>query len=429
MNALKILVGLNLVVLIVMTAAYLYQLVYTVIGLINGRRAKSRKADETPVPLKRYAALICARDEENVIGELVGSLLRQDYPHQLYDVYVLADNCSDETAAAARTAGARVYVRHNTSEVGKGYALDYLLGCIGRDYGSDHYDGFFIFDADNIVDKGFIAAMNRTYAKGYDVITCYRNSKNFGANWISASYSIWFLREARFLNFPRMLTGNSCAVSGTGFFVSNEIIKANHGWPFHLLTEDIQFSADCIVNGRLIGYCDDAVIYDEQPTSFVQSWKQRLRWAKGFFQVDRRYMLPLLKGMFTNKRTRMSCYDFFMTIAPATFLTLFAVLYNVVMLLDLAFTPTLLHYLVVAEAIRYLEYAAINYYLGMVSYALLTVMMEWKRIEASNRHKLMYIGLFPIFMLTYVPITFMALNHKVGWSHINHYAASTFTKQ
>lgn len=420
MNTYQWLVYFNITVLFLMTAAYLYQAVYTVIGLIKRKSMTARAAQ--PVKLGRYAALICARNEQDVIGQLVSSIKQQNYPHQLLDTYVLADNCTDLTAVNAAAAGATVYQRTNKQKIGKGYALDYLLQRIGVDKGTDYYDGYFIFDADNLLDTNFVAAMNRTAAQGYQVITCYRNSKNFGANWISASYSIWFLREARFLNAPRMVVGNSCAVSGTGFYVANKIVQVNNGWPFHLLTEDIQFSADCIVNGIKIGYCDDAMIYDEQPTSFSQSWKQRLRWAKGFFQVDLHYMKPLVKGTFTSPNAKMSCYDFFMTIAPATFLTFIAILYNVFLLVDLSLSPTLLHYLVAAQAIEYLSLAVLNYYIGMSAYALLTVVSEWKRIEATSFKKLIYIGLFPLFMMTYVPITFYALFAKVGWSHIDHYA-------
>ena len=175
---------------------------------------------------------------------------------------MLADNCTDDTAAAAERAGARVFVRHNSEQVGKGFALDYLLkkikGGLGEG-GYREYDGYFVFDADNIIDPNFVAEMNRTYAKGFDVITCYRNSKNFASNWITYGYSLWFLYEARYINAARMALKNGCAVSGTGFMVASRVIEENDGWPFHLLTEDIQFSENCAIDGNLIGYCDKAM--------------------------------------------------------------------------------------------------------------------------------------------------------------------------
>ena len=131
--------------------------------------------------------------------------------------------------------------------------------------------------------------MNRTFCDGYDIITSYRDSKNYGSNWISAGYALWFLRETRYLNHARFLLGTSCAVSGTGFFFSQRILEKNGGWPFHLLTEDIEFTVHNIINGEKVGFCSKAVLYDEQPVSFRQSCRQRMRWAKGYIQVFQKY--------------------------------------------------------------------------------------------------------------------------------------------
>ena len=285
-----------------------------------------------------------------------------------------------------------------------------------------------IRDRDNIVDPNFVREMNKTYDQGYRVATCYRNSKNFGANWISASYSIWFLREARFLNAPRMMTGNSCAVSGTGFMVASSVIRENGGWPFHLLTEDIQFTVDCVLKGRKIGYCDGAMVYDEQPTTFRQSWNQRLRWSKGFFQVDRHYLFSLAKGTVSRKHLRMSCYDMFMTVAPCVFLTLGAALLNLALLLLVCTQPFIIARLIEMETGRYLFFGIVNTYLGMAGYGLLTVLSEWKRIPASTSEKLRYIAMFPVFMATYIPITLVALCRNVQWTPITHYSSRQLTR-
>lgn len=163
-----------------------------------------------------------------------------------------------------------VYTRFNREKVGKGYALEQLLLHIEEDY-PKVYDGFFVFDADNVLDCRFVEEMNRTFSDGYEVVTSYRNSKNYGDNWISAGYALWFIRESRYLNNSRMLLGTSCAVSGTGFLFSRQVMESTNGWKFHLLTEDIEFSVHHILQGRKIGFCADAVLYDEQPVTFRQS--------------------------------------------------------------------------------------------------------------------------------------------------------------
>ena len=256
------------VLTLILAVLYAYQAFYVVVGLLRRKYPVSGQAKT----LHRYAVLISARNEEEVIGELIESLQQQDYPKELLDIYVIADNCTDATAQVARQAGAHVYERFDRVRVGKGYAMDWFFHRLEEEGKGGVYDGYFVFDADNIVDPAFVREMNNVFDSGdYAAITCYRNSKNYASNWISAGYSLWFLREARFLNFSRMQMGTGCAISGTGFLVSAQVVRDNGGWPYHLLTEDIQFSIDCAVQGRRIGYCDKAVVYDEQPTTFQQS--------------------------------------------------------------------------------------------------------------------------------------------------------------
>ena len=403
--------------MLLFTLLYLYQGFYLVVGLLL-RRHKDR---HEPSRLHRFAVVVSARNEEQVIGELLDSLRKQDYPRELLDLYVVADNCTDDTAGAARKAGAFVYERRDPIHKGKGYAMDYLFRRL-KEEGKDCYDGYFVFDADNLVDPSFVREMNRTFDKGYDAVTCYRNSKNFGDNWISAGYSIWFLREARFLNFPRTLLGTNCHVSGTGFLVSSKVIEENGGWPFHLLTEDIQFSVDCAIRGKRIGYCDTAVIYDEQPVTFRQSWDQRLRWSKGFYQVDREYTVPLLKGMLRPGRLGTSCYDMFVTVAPGMLLTLAMILFNAVVLAACLTQPAYLAARVIHETVGFIGSSLGNFYLGLLLYGLCTVLSEWKHIQAPALKKLGYVFTFPIFMFTYIPISIAALVRKVEWKPIYHTA-------
>lgn len=406
----------NCLFLVLLAGAYLYQLIYLVFGLTHKRIFAEPEAHT----LRRYAAVIAARNEEAVIADLIGSLRNQSYPSELLDIFVVADNCTDETAAIAARAGAAVFRRFDTGHVGKGYALDYVFRRLMSQ--EQAYAGYFIFDADNLADPHFVAEMNKTYDRGgYDAITGYRSSRNFGANWISAGYSIWFLRQARFMNFPRSLLGVSCSVGGTGFFVSDRLIRENDGWPFHLLTEDIEFSADCAVRGHTIGYCDRAVVFDEQPVSFRQSWDQRLRWSKGFYQVDARYTRPLLRGMLRSGMDGLSCYDTLLSISPGGAAMSAALAANLAGLLRALTHPSLSSGGAAAEILTALGLLAAAYYIGMLFCGALTVASEWRRIPASAWQKLRYLWTFPLFMLTYLPIAVAALLHKtVEWKPIRH---------
>ena len=373
----------------------------------------------------RYAVMISARNEEEVIGELIGSLTSQNYPRELLDIYVVADNCTDDTAGAARRAGATVYERFDTAHKGKGYALGYLLHELKADIGESGYDGFFVFDADNIIDPNFVNEMNKVFDTGdYQALTSYRNSKNFADNWISAGYGLWFMREARFLNFPRMLIGTNCAISGTGFLISAEVVQQNGGWPYHLLTEDIEFSANCALKGQRIGYCETAVLYDEQPVTFKQSWDQRLRWSKGFYQVDFKYGLSLLKGCFTNRTNKFSCYDMLMTVAPGMLLTLVMLAINLMLLVTCFTEPAYIARRIFHEASGAVISAIVMFYISLFTFGAATTITEWKKIAATTKQKIFYTFTFPLFLFTYVPIAIVALVRKVEWRPIKHTAMS-----
>lgn len=384
-------------------------------GLIKKPSAPSSRGG-----VNRYAVVISARNEAEVIKNLLRTIRTQTYPKELIDTYVVADNCTDNTAVVAKNEGAFVFERFNTEKVGKGYALDWLFGEIKKVYPDKNYAGFFVFDADNIIEPNFIEAMDKTFSDGYRVVTSYRNSKNYGENWITAGYSLWFLREAKFLNFPRMSLGTSCAISGTGFLISADLLEENGGWIHHLLTEDIEFTTDCISKGEKIGYCGDAVLYDEQPTSFHQSYIQRLRWSKGFYQVFSKYAKKLFRGIL---KGNFSCYDMLMTLMPAMLLTLISLALNTVaipvgFIVDSEYMPMVLKTL----GQTFLSFYGIFYFLGAI-----TTISERKNIYCSKAKKVLYTFTFPLFMMTYIPISIIALFKKVKWEPIKHSVSITIS--
>ena len=399
----------NLVILILFTGFYFYQFIYVLVGIFKKDKEFLAAKDH------KYAVVIAARNESAVISQLIKSIKKQKYPSSLVDIYVVADNCTDNTADVAREAGATVFERFNRQYVGKGYALDYAFKIIMNSFST--YEGYFVFDADNLLDENYIAEMNKVFDNGYKVVTSYRNSKNYDTNWLSAGYSLWFLREAKYLNNSRMILNTGCAISGTGFMVSDEIIRKNNGWKHHLLTEDIEFSVDNAIQGEKIGYCGKAVLYDEQPYLFSQSWNQRLRWAKGFYQVFAKYGMDLVKSIFTKRS--FCCFDMFVTICPALFLSLLSVSVNIVFLI-----VGLININVYPEMIREASAAilmpAINSYIILFLLGLVTTITEWKHIKSTTWKKFKYMFTFPIFIFTYIPISIVALFKKIEWKPITH---------
>ena len=415
----------NYVIAILFCACYAYQFFYLVVPFFKKRRNRLtlrvnyRPAHE--VIQHRYAVLICARNEEDVIAQLISSIKNQTYPSDLVRIFVCADNCTDRTAEVAEDAGATVYERFDTRRIGKGYALNFLLRQISLNYYPEMFDGFFVFDADNILEPDYIAEMNKTFCEGYNIVTGYRNSKNYADNWISAGYSLWFLRESQYLNRPRYLLGTSAAVSGTGFLFSRKILERIGGWKYYLLTEDIEFTIDSVISGEKIGYCENAMLYDEQPTSFKQSVRQRLRWAKGYIQVFCGYGASLLKGVFSKKF--FSCYDMSMAIMPAMVLSLASVLVNLMTLVLNLGSPA-----VWMQVLQSFGTSCLNIYLTFLVIGAVTLMSEWKKIHAPAVKKIFYLATFPLFMFTYIPISVAALFVNVEWKPIVHERSKTLSE-
>lgn len=412
----------NTCVFIVFACCYLYQLIYVFIVLLNKQPTFSADTDH------KYAVLISARNESAVIADLIHSIRSQDYPQDKIDIFLCADNCTDDTAAIARDAGAIVYERHNLDEIGKGYALDFLLNHIWEDYPEGEHEAYFVFDADNVLDKNYFREMNKVFHSGAIASTSYRNSKNYDSNWISAGYAIWFLREAKFLSQARLLCNTSCAISGTGFFIAASVLKEAGGWKWHLLTEDIQFSAATIANGGRIAYCPTAILYDEQPITFRDAWNQRFRWAKGFYQVFWHYAPKLFLGIFTQKKGhKFACYDMLMTVSPAMLLTIITIAFNAIVVV-LGLMGTLSLGTAVVSSLSSIFFCLFNYMLFMFMFGVLTTFVEWDSIHAEKGKKIKYMFTFPFFMITYIPIALWALVRPATWKPIKHTISVDATK-
>ena len=410
-------VAFNNIIGLLFSVAYFYQIVYVFISLLRGNvklpKAKVRH---------RYAYFIAAHNEEAVIANLVESILTQDYPRELIDCFVVADACTDETAARAREAGAIVYERNDLARKGKSWVMDYGFDRILNEYG-DIYEAFFVMDADNVLSPGYTEIMNDVFDAGYLVATSYRNSKNFDSSWISAGSALWYIREARFLNNVRMMNGTSCAISGSGWLVSSKIIKGMHGWDFHTLTEDIQFSTFCSIHNIQIGYAP-AEFFDEQPVTFKASWIQRMRWTKGFYQIFFSYGKDLVKAMFTG---HFAAYDMFMTIAPGILLTLLSVFVN----LSYMAIGSLSHGFIATDAELRMAFGSIVIMLaGMYSMlfvmGLVTTIVEREHIHSNRLRVFTNLFTFPIFIMTYMPIGVVAFFKKVEWVPTRHDIAVKF---
>ena len=391
---------------------FAYRIAYMVISVVMKQKPLRKKAK-----YRKYAVISCARNEENVIGQLIESIRGQTYPQEYIDIFVIADNCTDGTAAVARREGAIVYERSNKELVGKGYALDAVLNHMADD-GYDDYDGYFIFDSDNILAPDYIEKMNRFYDEKYDAISGNRQSKNFADSWVSAGYSLMYQREMRLLNYPRQIVGSCSSITGTGFMIMPHTVKEMQGWKCFLLTEDNEFYADRILHDGRVGYCSKAIFYDEQPADFGQSWTQRMRWTKGYLQVLASKGPSMVKKIFS--RHGFWAWDFLCSMIPGV---IFAVMTFVADILE--FGSRIIHHMNMMPLITGVVTNGLFMYTGLFAMGVLITILEWKRTKASAKDKLLFLITFPVFMFTFVPISVAAIFKPVKWDPIKHNRAES----
>ncbi len=233
-----------------------------------------------------FALVVAAHNEEQVIAHMVESLTKLNYPKDKYSIFVIADNCTDNTARIAKEAGAEVFERFNNTEKGKGYALEWMFDKI---YNMERkYDSIVIFDADNIVDKDFLYHINEQNKRGFKVVQGYIDSKNPDDSWVSYSYSLGFWSTNKLFQQSRYNLGLGCQLCGTGFSVAVDVLR-EIGWGATCLTEDMEFTMKLCMNNIRVAWAYDAVVYDEKPITFKQSWNQRIRWMQGHADVFCRF--------------------------------------------------------------------------------------------------------------------------------------------
>lgn len=386
----------------IITIFWLYQIAVSLCSLI--------KLKDKPLKVKkdhRFMAIIPAHNEETVVTNLIESLKQQNYNKDLYDIYVIADNCTDDTARVAKEAGAIVYERFNQSQKTKGFALNWFLQQKIKE--DAPYDAFFVFDADNIVDQDFIKNMNIKLCQGEDVVQGYRDIKNPTDSWVTAGYAIFYWTMHRFYHLARYNLGLSPLLNGTGFMVKFDVIKPN-GWDTKTLTEDIEFSLQRIIKGKKLGWATNAIVYDEQPVGFKQSWSQRSRWTVGHMQCIKEYTMQLLNATKENKT--MMNFDGFLYIIgsiPMFILTLILLSTNFLMYAGEGMTQTEL----VINILRYL----VPTFILPIGTALIVMALDRRPIKPMLKG----LACYPLFMGSWLIINFKCLfKRNTTWEKIEH---------
>ncbi len=359
-------------------------------------------------PKKKFALVVAAHNEELVISHIIESLFKQNYPRRLFDVFVIADNCSDNTSKIAEDHGAKVHIRENNAKRGKGYALEWMFDRIFKM--DTHYDAIAVFDADNLVSPNFLTEMNIQLCKGHKVVQGYIDSKNPFDTWITCSYSIAFWLSNRIFQLPRHYLNLSCSLCGTGFCIDTSVLKELK-WGATCLTEDLEYTMKLALNGIKISWAHKAIVYDEKPLTLKQSWRQRKRWMQGHADCASKYLLPLFKQAFSQgDLIALDCALYLFQ--PIRFI--FVGLMTIMMWIQTVYPEFPLF------SVQYVFPVQVWYFMGLFEllYGPLIILAERK----FNLKVLLGFAIYPLYCLTWAPIAFQGFLEKDNkeWNHTAH---------
>jgi cellulose synthase/poly-beta-1,6-N-acetylglucosamine synthase-like glycosyltransferase len=381
--------------LFILTFIYCFYFIVTgVFGILKKSKIKFKKA----LVNNHFAILIAARNEEAVISNLIESLKKQNYPDNAYDIYVIPNNCTDNTKKVAASTGAKI-IDCTVETKTKGDVLKFVFD---KFHDNKKIDAYIIFDADNVVHPNFLANMNDALESGYRVAEGFRDAKNPSDNWLSGSYTIFYLFQNIFFNRARMALNGSSSINGTGFMIKKELID-EEGFETFTLTEDVEYTGQCALKGEKIVFVEDAITYDEYPVSFSASWKQRKRWSAGILECFKRYSGKLFKRFL--KTGDIAALDM-------------SLVYGGPIILVLNYINALIFLIICLNNVFKISFLfSVSIYL--VNIIIYVFMLSFKKKKVSE--VISGILLFPLFIITWIPINIICMLKKhTKWEEIKH---------
>lgn len=390
---------------------FLFTVYYFLIGFCGMWR---RREVKILTPKKTFAVIVAAHNEQAVIGQLIDNLQKLEYPKELYDIFVVADNCSDNTAAIARAGGAVVYERTSSVGKGKGFALEWMFNQLFAM--ERQYDAVVVFDADNLVHPRFLLEMNNRLLKGDKLIQGYLDAKNPYDTWVSGTFAIAFWVIDHIWHLAKTNIGLSSVLGGTGMCIATDVLK-RHGWGATCLTEDMEFTMKSLVEGIKTTWAHDAIVYDEKPLTFRQSWNQRKRWAQGQFDVAQRFIPKMIQAGIARRDIRI--LDGCLHLLQPHFLLL-STFFVIISYVQLAFPPfyTNIYNFMPSQLMTAIMLG--QYILPII--ILLKIHVKWKAW--------LYLIMYPIFIYSWIPIVFLGFIHRNEheWSHTRHTRALSYNE-
>jgi cellulose synthase/poly-beta-1,6-N-acetylglucosamine synthase-like glycosyltransferase len=369
----------------------LFGLITLYLVILTGAAFFFRKKVDAPERVRKIAVVIPAHDEASGITATIRSIFQSHYPAEAYEILVIADNCTDQTATVAQQAGAKVFVRVDHDRRGKGQALDWFFGKC-RD-GWQDAEIIALIDADTLVAPDFLTQIAASLShQEVRIVQGFYGVSNPRENWrtalATAALDVFHhLRPA-----GRNRLGGSAGLKGNGMAFRREILD-HYGWPAHSIVEDLEFSLILLLDEILVHYNPDAVVYGEMASQQQQAGIQRQRWESGRLQIFQKYALVLWRKWLAKPQV---CFlDGFLDLVtpPLSLLVLGVVtllLAALVLFPEKAFLPAWC-------------FAGLTFYVGAGLWLKKAPWRIW-----------LYLAAAPLFILWKIPIHFYLLVKKYG---------------
>lgn len=274
-----------------------YQMVLSFIAL-RGKKIKSFKTERE----RKFAIVIPAHNEEKVLAKTLYSLFALVYPKNLYEIFVVADNCTDNTANIAHNLGATVLQRTNEEKKGKGFALRWAFDQIlGSD--DEEFDAVIVFDADSLVSGNYLEVMNYYIENGSKAIQSSDLILPKDGSWSSESTRIGFLLYNYVKPIGRKVLGFDMGLRGNGMCFVSDVLK-NVPWKAWSLTEDVEYGLNLLLKGIPIDFAPEADVWAEMPSKPKNAESQRKRWEIGRYPIIKKYAPQLLKAAIRRRKPK-----------------------------------------------------------------------------------------------------------------------------
>ncbi len=289
-----IILGWVLILINLLALPYFLFLLALAVGSMAARRARPGGPEREP--RSRFLILIPAHDEEAGIATTVASCRAAGYPDSLFGVLVIADNCTDRTAAIAADAGARVVERCDDQKKSKGYAIEYLIGRLIESGEFDALDAMVVIDADTTMDNDLLRRFDAHLQAGDDWIQGYYTVANPDDSWRTRlmTYALSLFNGVALLGQTAL--GSSAGLRGNGMCFSTRGLR-RRPWASYGLVEDMEFSWMLRLSGERIAFEPAGRVHGAMVGSGgTAAANQRRRWEFGRSEVRRTYAGPLLRS-------------------------------------------------------------------------------------------------------------------------------------